>query len=54
MEKKILFVLLTLASIYGGFWLFNHINAWVGIILILIIAYVVIKILLTTFKNKTK
>lgn len=52
MEKKIIFVILTLAALYGGLCLFNHVNAWLGIAAIIIVAYAVIKIILLNLKNK--
>jgi len=30
-------------SIMGGFWIFNHINPWLGIILPLVIMYFLIR-----------
>jgi len=36
-NKIILLILLFLGAIYGGLWLFNHINAWLGIGTILVV-----------------
>lgn len=52
MEQKTIFVILALAALYGGLWLFNHVNAWIGIAAVIIVAYAVIKIILLTIKNK--
>ena len=52
MERKTIFVILALAALYGGLWLFNHVNAWIGIAAVIIVAYVVIKIILLTLQNK--
>ena len=52
MERKTIFVILALAALYGGLWLFNHVNAWIGIAAAIIVAYVVIKIILLTLQNK--
>ena len=51
MEKKVLFVIVVLAAIYGGIWLFNHFNPWVGIVAIVIVAYVVIRTISLTIKK---
>lgn len=50
--KGIAFVLITFAALYGGLWLFNHVNAWIGIAEIILVIYVLIKIILSTIKNK--
>jgi len=50
--KKIVLALLTFVALYGGLWLFNHVNAWVGIAEIILVIYVFIKIILSTTKNK--
>ncbi|MBQ9646118.1 MAG: hypothetical protein IJV24_07160 [Prevotella sp.] len=56
MEKQIrkmaAVVLLGLAAVYGGVWLFNHINAWLGIVAVIIVIYVTIKLMVSIFKNK--
>lgn len=50
--KEIAFVLITFVALYGGLWLFNHVNAWIGIAEIILVIYVFIKIILSTIKNK--
>lgn len=52
MERKTIFVILAIAALYGGLWLFNHVNAWIGIVAVIIVAYVAIKIILLTLQNK--
>lgn len=52
MERYCIIILLALAATYGGLWLFNHVNAWIGIAVISGTAYAVIKIFLLTLKNK--
>lgn len=52
MKQKTIFVILALAALYGGLWLFNHVNAWIGIAAVIIVAYVAIKIILLTLQNK--
>lgn len=52
MEQKTIFVILALAALCGGLWLFNHVNAWIGIVAVIIVAYVAIKIILLTLQNK--
>lgn len=53
MEKNILSIAILLAAIYGSFWLFNHVNPWLGILTFFVVVYVFIKLCITT-KNKKK
>ncbi len=49
MEKIAGIVLIALILGFGSIWTFNHINAWIGILGILISIYITIKL-----SNKTK
>jgi len=49
--KYLLITLAILAGLYGCVWLFNHINAWIGIFtVIFFIAFLIQQL----FKTKTK
>ena len=52
MEQETIIVILALAALCGGLWLFNHVNAWIGIAAVIIVAYAAIKIILLTLQNK--
>jgi len=54
MEKRILSLILVFVALYGGIWLFNHVNAWVGIIAIIFVIYVIIKLIVLTIKKQEK
>jgi drug/metabolite transporter (DMT)-like permease len=50
--KIYLYIISLLTTIFGSFWLFNHVNSWLGIAAILIMAGVVLLIIKDEFKNK--
>ncbi len=52
MERNVLYVIIVLLALYGGLYLFNHINAWIGIIAIIIVAFIVIKKIINYLKTK--
>lgn len=35
MKKNILYAFLAFLAVLGGFWVFNHIDPWTGIIIVL-------------------
>jgi uncharacterized membrane protein len=51
MKKWILKITLLLMGFYTGIWLFNHINAWIGIVCVLLMIYISIKIIIKQIKN---
>lgn len=53
-RKMAAVVLLGLAALYGGLWLFNHVNAWLGIAAVIIVVYAVAKLIVSTLKNKNQ
>ncbi len=52
MKKIILYTLLTFLALFLSVWAFNHINAWVGIIGVLAVAYVTVSELLNLINKK--
>lgn len=58
MKKKfnltVLRVLICLAALYGSALLFNHVNAWMGIIAALIVVAVVANRIITIIQNNQK
>lgn len=52
MNKYLLLSILTISSIFLSFWIFNHINSWIGIGYGLLSAYFSIQTLLKYLKNK--
>jgi len=48
-----LIIIFVLAAFYGGFWLFNHVNAWIGIAIIFLTLYITVKQLIK-YLNKDK
>lgn len=52
--KKVAIAIVLLAVLYGGIWLFNHINGWVGIAVIIIGLYAVVKFIVSLIKNYNK
>lgn len=51
MEKKVLFVIVVLAALYGSVWLFNHRLPWAGIITAIVVICVTIKVVLNIIKK---
>lgn len=55
MVTKIYFyIIVLLTTIFGSFWLFNHVNSWVGIFAVLLIAGTVLHIIQKEFKKQIK
>jgi len=52
MNKFIIYTILVLIGLYMSVWLFNHINAWVGIFSAILIIILVINILFDKIKLK--
>lgn len=46
--KNTIYLVICLIALYGSLWLFNHINAWLGILSIIAIIAIIIK----TISNK--
>jgi hypothetical protein len=44
MNKILLWFVITLATIYSSIWVFNHVNAWLGILISIIYLYLFINI----------
>jgi hypothetical protein len=42
MNKILLWFVITLATIYSSIWVFNHVNAWLGFLIIIIYVYLFI------------
>jgi len=40
--KYVNYILILLVSIYASAWVFNHVNAWVGILMAVAIGYFVV------------
>jgi hypothetical protein len=49
MEKVLGIILIALVLGFGSIWTFNHVNAWMGILIAFISFYTIIKL-----SNKTK
>ena len=54
LNKVFLYVILVLTCCYGSVWVFNHINAWVGIILSILVVIASINAFDGMFINKKK
>ena len=52
MEKIILYTIVAFIAFYGGVWLFNHVNPWIGIIAIIVVIYVIFKFIVLTLKKQ--
>lgn len=52
--KYYLLSILAIAILFGCFWLFNHVDAWIGIIAFLLFAGGTIKFIINEIKKKLK
>ena len=43
MNRVFINVLLVLIAVYAAIWAFNHINAWVGIGIVVVLIYLLIR-----------
>ena len=52
--KRFFLLIIVLADLYGGIWLFNHVNGWLGICVILVGLYIIAKFIVSFIKNHKK
>jgi hypothetical protein len=51
MKKYILYTFLAFLAILSGFWIFNHINPWIGIIIVLVSLFLGAEYIYRQIKN---
>jgi hypothetical protein len=52
MNKIIFYIILIFIGLYGSLWIFNHINAWVGIFSSIIVIILALNIIFIKTKLK--